>query len=407
MRAKMKDQQQFQESRNAIAGQAQGSGQVSLNSQTGYLRLLVEALLENDAVQRPELSRVIGQPRHAVSDLLANLEIRGLVQVTGTADGLPGRSQQSYSLRSKAALALGFDVGGTKLAGALCDMRGTILAERTEPTSRNGADALVAQIAAMADALCSDCGLDRFHVRHTVIGMPAAVDPANGELHMADNLPGLEGTSLRQRLASALGGQVHLENDVNLALIAEMARGSARGHDNVAFVALGTGIGCALLINGHLLRGASGGAGEIGYMPLWRMEAAGQPALEQRIGEAGIRQSYVAAGGDISATVRDIFDAAANGEPAARSALGTAADTAARALICILSLVDAGMVVFGGSIGAREEFIDLVRTRVGKAWTRPVHIGRSDAGSRAGLLGATEVSRQHMLEQLFGALPQR
>tara|TARA_R110002020_G_scaffold70100_25_gene182024 strand:+ start:1171 stop:2262 length:1092 start_codon:yes stop_codon:yes gene_type:complete len=357
-------------------------------------------------VQRPMLSRQIGLPKHAISDLLAGLEIRGMVQVAGAFDGLPGRSQQSYTLRADAALALGFDLGGTKLAGALCDMRGTILAERVEATRRDGAADLVAQIATMADELCADADLPRLHVRQSVIGVPAAVDPTSRVLSLAGNLQGLEDPSFMAELAAALGGTVHLDNDVNLALIAEIAQGRAQGQANVVFVALGTGIGSAMLINGHLLRGAHGGAGEIGYMPLWHLAPAGEAPLEQRVGEAGIRQLYVSAGGSADATVREIFDAASQGDAAALSALDGAAESLSRALVCLLSVVDADLVVFGGSIGAREEFIARVRDHVGRAWMRPLQIRRSDAGGRAGLLGALELSRQHMLEQLFGPLPQ-
>ena len=358
-----------------------------------------------ETAQRPALSRQIGLPRHTVSDLLANLESRGLVQTSGDLGGLPGRSQLTYALRPSAALSLGFDVGGTKVAGALCDIRGTILAEQSAPTALAGAAALVEQIAGMADRLCKQAGAPRFQVRNTAIGVPAAVHPQTGALTLAGNLPGLEDPGLTDRLSQALGGKLHLDNDVNLALLAELAHGVAQDRSNVMFIALGTGIGAALMINGHLLRGAFGGAGEIGYAPLWQLEPAGTPSLENRVGEAGIRQHYVALGGDAAHTVRDIFDAAATGETAAAAALDTAAETVVRALVAALSLVDPDLVVFGGSIGARSEFIDRIRTHASAAWMRPVAILRSKAGGRAGLLGALELARQNMLEDLFGARP--
>lgn len=373
------------------------------NSQTGYLRQLAECLMGSGPMQRPALARRIGLPRQTVSDLLASLESRGLVQVSGALDGLPGRSQLSYALRANAALALGFDVGGTKLAGGLCDMRGTVLAEMTEPTDRGGAEGLVAQIAAMAENLCRKAGLPRFHVRNSAIGVPAAIDPQSGMPSLADNLPGLDGAPLRDALATALGGEVHLDNDVNLALLAETARGAARGRNNVVFIALGTGIGGALLVNDHLLRGAFGGAGEIGYMPC--PGAEGTTTLEAQVGEAGIRRAYGAAGGDPGHTVRDIFAAAEAGNAAASAALDGAAAHVAQALIAILALVDAEMVVFGGSIGARPEFIARVERRVAAGWIRPVVLQRSAAGGRAGLLGALETARQFMLEDLFGPAP--
>ena len=159
------------------------------------------------------------------------------------------------------------------------------------------------------------------------------------------------------------------------------------------------------MINGRLLRGAHGGAGELGYMPLWSIEAPGVPPLEERVGEAGIRRAYVAGGGDPAHSVREIFAAAEAGNGAARAALDGAMDHVARAVLSILALLDTDVIVFGGSIGSRPEFIAGVERLVSAAWSRPVHIVRSHSGGRAGMLGALELARRHMLDDLFGPLP--
>lgn len=377
----------------------------SKNSQDGYLRLLAEAMMGGESLQRPALAQRVGLPRMAVSDLLAGLEMRGLVQVQGAIGGAPGRSQLSYALRSEAAFALGFDVGGTKVAAGLTDLGGHIVAERTEATVRTGAVDLVAQLARIAEALREEAGIPRFRLRAAAVGVPAAVHPSTAELSLAGNLPGLEGDDLRPQLSQALGMDVLIENDVNLALLAETAQAGRHEAQNVAFIALGTGIGGALMINGRLLRGAHGGAGELGYMPLWSIEAPGVPPLEERVGEAGIRRAYVAGGGDPAHSVREIFAAAEAGNGAARAALDGAMDHVARAVLSILALLDTDVIVFGGSIGSRPEFIAGVERLVSAAWSRPVHIVRSHSGGRAGMLGALELARRHMLDDLFGPLP--
>lgn len=375
------------------------------NSQAGYLRLLAEALMTDELQQRPALAQKVGLSRMAISELLAGLETRGLVQVSGAIGGVPGRSQLSYAIKADAAMAVGFDIGGTKVAGALSDLRGQILAEVTEPTVQTGAADLVAQLGGMTTALCEAAGIPPLRLRVGAVGVPAAVHPETADLSLAGNLPGLEGANLRAALAEAMGVDVLIENDVNLALLAEVALGSARDRQNVAFVALGTGIGAALMINGRLLRGAHGGVGEIGYMPLWRIDAPGVPSLEERVGEAGIRRAYVAAGGDAAHTVRDIFVAAEEGHGAAMVALDAAGEHVARALLALLALVDPDMIVLGGSIGARPEFIARIEHKLLATWGRPVQLVRSQSGGRAGLLGALELGRRHMLDEMFGALP--
>ena len=363
--------------------------------------------MTDELQQRPALAQKVGLSRMAVSELLAGLETRGLVQVEGAIGGAPGRSQLSYAIKADAAMTVGFDIGGTKVAAALSDLRGQILAEVTEPTVQTGATDLVAQLGRMTSMLCEQAGVPRFKLRVGAVGVPAAVHPETADLSLAGNLQGLEGANLRAALAEAMGVDVLIDNDVNLALLAEVGLGSARGKENVAFVALGTGIGAALMINGHLLRGAHGGAGEIGYMPLWRIDAPGVASLEEQVGEAGIRRAYVVAGGEAAHTVRDIFAAAEAGEGAATAALDAAGEHVARAILALLALVDPDMIVLGGSIGARPEFIARVESKVLSTWGREVGLVRSQSGGRAGLLGALELARRHMLEEMFGALPQR
>lgn len=375
------------------------------NSQAGYLRLLVEAMMTGEFLQRPALARRVGLSRLAVSELLAGLEVRGILKVSGALGGAPGRSQLSYALRSDAALALGLDIGGTKVAGAIADLRGTILAEATEPTEQGSSEDLMAQLDRMATRLCEAAGQPRLSLRSAAIGVPAAVHPLTSDLSLAGNLSGLEGGDLRGRLRDVLGVKALVDNDVNLALLAETGQGSALGRDNVVFIALGTGIGGALMIDGRLLRGAHGGAGEIGYMPLWRIGAPGVPSLEEQVGEAGIRRTYVAAGGDAAHSVRDIFAMADGGNETAILTLDTVAAHVARAVLALLAVLDPDLVVLGGSIGARAEFISRVEKHVSAAWMRPVGIVRSQSGSRAGLLGALELARRHMLEDMFGTLP--
>lgn len=377
------------------------------NSHAGYLRLLVEAMMHGEPLQRPALAQRIGLSRLAVSELLAGLETRGLVQVAGAIGGAPGRSQLSYALRAEAATALGFDVGGTKVAAAITDLRGRILAERNEPTEGGSPAELVAQLARMVDALREEAGVPRFRQHVMAIGVPAAVHPRTADLSLAGNLPGLEGSNLRAQLTQSLGMDVLIDNDVNLALLGEIGQFGAEVPQNVAFIALGTGIGGALMVNGRLLRGAHGGAGELGYMPLWTIDAPGVPPLEERVGEAGIRRAFVAEGGDPALSVRDIFAAAQTGHGAAVAALDTAAEHVARAVLALLALLDTDMIVFGGSVGSRPEFIARVERRVAAAWMRPVTLVRSQSGGRAGLLGALELARRHMLDDLFGAAPLR
>ncbi|HEX9595379.1 MAG TPA: ROK family protein [Anaerolineales bacterium] len=377
------------------------------DSQAGYLRLLSEALMEEGSAQRALLAQRVGLSRLAVSELLAGLEENGFVEVDGVIGGAPGRSERRYRLKSQAAVAVGFDIGGTKIAGAIADMRGNILAEVNEPTTQTGPADLVEQISHEISALCDIAKVPRYRLRSVAVGLPAAVHPTQSTLSFADNLPGLLEGGFSHDLRAALGVQVLIDNDVNLALLGELAHSEVERRENVAFIALGTGIGGALVVDGKLLRGAHGGAGEVGYLPLWPVERRGVPKLEEHVGEAGIRRAYVAAGGSPEHCVREIFQAASDGSHPAIDTLDATADHVARAILTILALVDPDRIVLGGSVGARMELVQRVKTRLAQSWPREIHIERSQSGARAGLLGAVELAHDNMLKALFGAHPAR
>ncbi|HTO28115.1 MAG TPA: ROK family protein, partial [Devosia sp.] len=112
-------------------------------------------------------------------------------------------------------------------------------------------------------------------------------------------------------------------------------------------------------------------------------------------------------GGDAAHSVRDIFAAAEDGNPAAQDALDAAAYHTARAALAMLALLDPDLLIFGGSIGSRPEFIERVERLVSQTWLRPIQIVRSRSGGRAGLLGALELARSDLLDELFGTLPTR
>src|SRR5689334_2335912 len=209
------------------------------------------------------------------------------------------------------ACCFGADLGGTKLAAALADTQGHIVAELTEPTDRRGGICVAEQIAACADKLAQSAGIDVARVSHVMVGVPGAVDPRTGRVSQIPNIVGLEDVDVLGLLRGRFGPDVAIENDVNLAMLGEQTLGCASGCDNAAFLALGTGTGLGLLIDGKLFRGARGAAGEIADLPIARdpdsqgLSTTG--AFELEVGSAAIVDRYQRAGGTAAATVRDIF----------------------------------------------------------------------------------------------------
>ena len=284
------------------------------------------------------------------------------------------------------------DLGGTKLAGAIADARGRIVAELTEPTDPRGAAHVAEQIAACADKLAKTAGIEVTRARHVMVGVPGAIDPHTARVSLTPNIAGLEGFDVLGYLRERFGPDVAIENDVNLAMLGEQALGCASGCRNAAFLALGTGAGLGLLIDNKLFRGARGAAGEIADLPIARDPTLESPsttgAFELEVGSVAIVDRYRRQGGTAAVTVRDIFRLLEEGDEVAATVLDTTAHWVALAVVTLQSLLDLELIVFGGSIGVRPELYERVRRALPALFSRPITIAPSQFGDRAGLIGA-------------------
>jgi predicted NBD/HSP70 family sugar kinase len=293
---------------------------------------------------------------------------------------------------------IGVDLGGTKLCIGLGRPTGSVLAETRVATDRRGGLHVVAQIAAVARDLARQSGIDPRTLRLAVIGGPGALDPVTGRITMAQNIPDFDTLDVAGALQSALAMPVRFENDVNLHAMGEWHQGKGRDLSSFALVALGTGLGMGLVIDGKLWRGAHGGAGEIAYLPL-----GGDPysqanhvtgPLESVVGTAGMLARYRAAGGAADITVRDIFTRFGSGDMIARQVIAETARALALGLAAVAAVLDPALFILSGSIGARPELVDILRYEVGRCSGRPIRIAVSELAQRGAMLGALELGRQ-------------
>jgi predicted NBD/HSP70 family sugar kinase len=300
------------------------------------------------------------------------------------------------------ACCFGADLGGTKLAAAIADARGHILAELTEPTDPRGGAHVAEQIAACADKLAQVAGIESSRTRHVMVGVPGAVDPRTSRVSQIPNIAGLEDFDVLGYLRDRFGPDVAIENDVNLAMLGEQALGCASGCHNAAFLSLGTGAGLGLLLDGKLFRGAKGAAGEIADLPVARDPTSQNPstvgAFELEVGSLAIVDRYRRRGGTSIETVRDIFKRLEAGDEVAAAVLDSTAQTVAQAVVTLHSLLDLEIVVFGGSIGVRPELYERVRQQLPALFPRPITVAPSRLGDRAGLIGAAWAAA-HALRQ--------
>jgi predicted NBD/HSP70 family sugar kinase len=224
---------------------------------------------------------------------------------------------------------------------------------------------------------------------------------------MAPNIAGLGHLNVVGLLGEKLGSPVVFENDINLALLGEIWHGCAQNLANVAFLALGSGVGLGLYVNGQLVRGENGAAGEIGYLPIGgdplQAEARLQGCLEYQVGATGVVRRYRQAGGGSEVdSVRQIFERAQAGDSLAADVVDETARLTALAAATVIATVDPQLLVLGGSVGARPDFADKVARVLLQLAARPVEIRTSTLGNRAGVVGALSVALRRLHDDAFG-----
>jgi len=371
------------------------------------LRAVMETVLHQGPISRSQIARETGLSKQTISEVMRALEEAGWVRETGRTHGAIGRAAVTYEVRQDAAFVLGVDLGGSKVIAALADLACTVVDEIVEPTDLSGGRAILAQIAALRDRLAERRGIDAGRIKAAVLGSPGVFDDASGAIRLAPNIPDFGGFDVRGGLEAALGCPVRVENDVNLGVIGEHWQGRGRDTATLVFMAVGTGVGAGVLVDGRLLRGARGAAGEVSYLPLggdpFDPELKAKGAFEASAAAAGIIARYEAAGGTPGLSVRDIFDRAAAGEGAARSTLAETARLLALAIAAICAVVDPERVVLGGSIGIRPEMRDLIEPALRRCMIDPPPVDCSSLGNRATLIGALAVGLNRLHNTLFGA----
>lgn len=367
------------------------------------VRAVMERLLRDGASSRAGLSRVTGLSKQTISEVMLVLAERGWVRESGRTSGGVGRTAVRYEIDPQAGFALGLDLGASTLRGVLCDIAGTIVAERQIATD-GGATRLTEQARALRDDLLRAASAAPHLVQAATVATPGVMS-AQGRLDLAPSLPGVDDRDFGGELRAALECPLMFENDINAAALGEYWEAGQSGYNHFAFVSIGTGVGLGLVLNGTLLRGATHAAGEIAYLPLGPKPFAPQNlergSLESALGAEGILHRFQQAGGRQSATVRDIFDLFNAGDALAVETIRETASLTALAIASVTAVIDPDRLVLGGNIGVRPELVGLVNELMPKLQRHPTVVETSRLGPRATVLGAAAMSLGEMHNSLF------
>jgi len=288
---------------------------------------------------------------------------------------------------------LAVDIGGTKILAGLVAADGTIAAsEQVATPAREGPAAIIAAVVGLCHRLQGEHGV----VSRCGVGT-AGVVGRHGEITSATNhLTGWAGTQLRDRLAEALEMPVTVLNDVQAVGLCEAVLGAAKGHASALVLALGTGVGGAIVRNGRVERGAYGIAGSVGHhlSPVRRgrpCPCGGTDHLEAYASGTAMEAEYRARTGR-SAGLRDIAALARSGDLVAAAVIAEAADVLGAVIGSANNVIDAEIVVVGGGVLALQDLL-LPRARDAASrealgLSKAVRIVPAEFGTTACLIGA-------------------
>jgi glucokinase len=357
-----------------------------------YLRLAKTA-------SRTEIAHQLHISLPSVARIVEQLIDSGLVRSTGQKEQSRGRGRDLLELNVEENLVIGIDLGGSHVSGALVNLGGEILHEYRDSTIGGSGEENYQKLAKFLKTIIKKAKKETSRILGVAIGVPGILDSRSGIVKLA---PGLAWNDfpLLQKLQQITDLPVILENDVNLAVLGEHWFGAGQGVRDLVMVAIGTGIGAGIILDGKLHRGYSEASGEVGYIlpgiQFLDHQYPGFGALESVASGRGIVEqaaktwsSFHGAQKPPEMEAEDIFQAAREGQAWAVQVVDETVNYLSLALANMIVCLDPELVILGGGIaGSGSMLIEPIRNRLTGVIPRLPRIEGSRLGDQAAVLGA-------------------
>ncbi len=389
-------------------------------------RLALRLLQQEGPLTAGQLKQLTGLSRPTVADLVERLTAAGLISVVGeSGEQRRGPNARLYGIVADRAQLAALDVRTEGVTVVVADLLGAELARASVPIADDaGTGPAVEQAVALVERAAKEAGAERLHT--VGIGAPGLIDPATGELRDSSGLP-----EWHRRLVAALQerlpARVIVENETNLAALAEQREGAARDRDTFVLLWLGHGTGAAVVLDGRLRRGASGGTGEIGFLPVPGTTTlpsatdceggfhslAGAAAIAELAAGFGLEAAESPGEPRAAALVRAAVAAASSAGTdrflcdLADRFLAALADRLAVGAASVVAVLDPGCVVLGGEVGQAggEALAGRVGERLARMSPLPAEVRAGSLGGGAVLRGALLTARESAQDDLFAPHP--
>jgi predicted NBD/HSP70 family sugar kinase len=370
---------------------------------------LLELIRGGPGLTRADLGRLTGLGRAAVSQRIDRLVERGLVLETGDLPSTGGRPPSSLVFNGGSGVVLAADLGATHARLAVADLAGTMLAELAEDLEiARGPEAVLDVVAEQFRYLLRQAGRDPAEVRGIGMGVPGPVEYASGRPISPPIMPGWDGFSIPGHLARSFDVPILVDNDVNIMAVGEHWT-NWRSERDFLFVKVGTGIGCGIIAERAIYRGAQGAAGDIGHISV-----AGEDVICE-CGNTGCLEA-VAGGRALARSVRELGFEARNSRdvvvlaraqnPQVARLIRDSGRVLGGVLAGLVNAFNPGVIVIGGDVAEVHEQLfagvrEIVYQRATALATQHLEIAGSTLGDRAGTIGAAVLATEHVLSPAF------
>jgi len=370
-------------------------------------RSVLDILRTEGTLHAAQVARLIGLSKPTTADILRTLSDHGLIHEYLPGDDDPKRARSVYEAISDVKVCLGIDIGSRFIRTAVGDLNGEIRSQQSIAVKSLTLKDLVSAMHSSVEESLKSAGFSLKDVVSIVVGTPGVVNQETGVISIAGTISSLDGVNLSALIEKEFGVKPNLENDINLVTVAEQSAGKGAGIDNFAVLSVGSGLGSGLVLNGKLLRGHHGAAGEVFYVPF------GDPTDTHRTatnpsGDAVAALARALAKKHKKSTLAepyssvDILNAAKSGDSLAKEVVAIEAERIALYIASISAITDVELVVLTGGIGRQAEFfMKSIKELVTKAVPFPPRIEISTLGDTGILVGALSIATKIACDLVF------
>lgn len=374
-------------------------------------KLVLDCIREQAPLSRAEVSARLNISKPTISSVVEELMDEGWIYEGGSGDSTSQGGRKPIHLRfnEEAGYIIGVDIGGTKVSAGITNLAGKMVVQRVFDTKSSLAKGLIQKLHSVVQEMAIEANIDYEKILGMGSGVPGITDVEKGKVIEAPSL-NWRNYPFKQEAERIFDLPVFVDNDVNVAVLGERWLGVAKDKNNILLIAVGTGIGCGIIMDGKLYRGSTWAAGEIGYMVTDKNAARrqynpiykGYGFLESHAGGASIADKMVALLRDqtghplhnksSAVTAEDVFNYAMEGDQLAESIVDEALEHLGFSIINAISIFNPEMVILGGGVSKSGYwFLGRIQEMVNQFVPSRTQVSLTQLGDQVGVLGAVSL----------------